>query len=200
MGHRKSIILSILSVITMFVLYGLTETGFFGPNPVGRTGNYNEPLIVPEPYAFAIWAVIYLGLFSLPIYQWFNRQDGHKGWINFRLWFSINVVLNGIWLAFASYDWLILTLLVIITMLLTLYKMRQSLKNIAIDGGHINYWFESFVTHIYFGWITLATALNVSAVLAFYKWDRFGLSEVFWSLIILPIAAIIATAVFIIPR
>lgn len=196
MNHRKSIILSLISVIIMFILYGLTEIGFFGPNPVGRTGNYNEPLIVPEPYAFAIWGLIYLGLICLPIFQWFNRQEGHQEWITFRTWFSINVILNGLWLAFASYDWLIITLLVIIAMLITLYKMRMSLKKIQAEQSPVNYWLESFVVHIYFAWITLATALNVSAALAYYKWSGFGLSEVSWSLIILPIAALIATAVF----
>ena len=196
MNQKNSILLSGLSVFVMFALYFGTELGHFGDNPVGQTSSYNEPLVVPQGYAFAIWGVIYLGLLILPIYHWFRRKEGHGEWLHFRKWFSINVVLNGLWLACASLDCLWSTVFIIILMLITLYQMRLSMARLQLNGVTLHYWIEEFLVHIYFAWITLATALNISAALQFYEWNRFGQSELFWSVLILPVAAIIAAKVF----
>ena len=196
MNQKQSILLSIGAVIIMLVLYFASERGMFGDNPVGQTGSYNEPLVVPAGYAFAIWGIIYLGIIALPIYHWIKRQEGHELWIPFRYWFSLNVICNGLWLAFASMDWLWTTVGIILVMLVSLYQMRILLKRMQVDEVQLSYWFEQFVVHIYFAWITLATALNISAALNFYQWSGFGISELTWALIILPIAAIIAGLVF----
>jgi hypothetical protein len=56
----------------------------------------------------------------------------------------------------------------------------------------MSYLLEQFVFSVYFAWITLATVLNIAAALSYYEWNGFGLSELTWSYIMLPIAAIIA--------
>ncbi len=196
MKQTTSILLSIFSILVMIALYVGTQAGWFGDNPVGRTGNYNEPLIVPEPYAFAIWGLIYLCLIILPIFHWFKRRESTTKWNSFREWFSCNVVLNGLWLVAASYDWLWTSVIIIIGMLVSLYNMRVILSQLKGAGESVQYWMEEFVVHIYFAWITLATVLNISAALTMYGWNGFGQTEVFWSLIILPIAAIIAALIF----
>jgi hypothetical protein len=180
----------------MFVLYFGTQNAWFGANPVGRTGNYNEPLIVPQPYAFAIWGIIYLGITALPIYQWFNRREGHQLWFSFRAWFSLNVIFNGLWLVAASYDWLWISVGIIVFMLVSLYNMRAILAKLEAAQVSINYWLEALVIHMYMAWITLATVLNVSAALSMYEWQGFGQTELFWSLLILTIAAFIGWLVF----
>ena len=196
MSQTKSILLSIASVLIMIALYAGTQGGWFGENPVGRTGNYNEPLIVPQPYAFSIWGLIYLFLIILPIFHWFKRRESNLEWNSFRAWFSINVILNGVWLVAASYDWLWISVAIIVVMLISLYMMRVKLSKLKLAGEPVHYWMEEFVVHIYFAWITLATVLNISAAFTFYGWNGFGQTEVFWSLAILLITAIIATAVF----
>lgn len=196
MKQTKSILLSIVSVILMFIMYYGTQNGWFGPNPVGRTGNYNEPLIVPQPYAFAIWGLIYTGLTVLPIYHFIKRKEGNGLWIPFRFWFSFNVVCNGLWLIAASYDWLWISVGIIIVMLVTLYVMRSLLSKLKAENVSIHYWLEEFVIHIYMAWITLATVLNISAALAMYQWDGFGQSDLFWSMLILAITAFIGWLVF----
>lgn len=193
---RPSIIRSIIAVIVMYILYALTAMGYMGDNPVGQGSNYDTPLIVPAGYAFSIWSIIYLGITAFPIYQWFNRKEGHQLWKEVHSWFALNVIANGLWLVFASYDWLWLSLLVISFMLVTLYKINELLIKLHQSEANINYWLERVVMSIYFAWITLATALNVSAALSFYNWDGFGISQEIWSMIILPIAALIAGLVF----
>jgi len=196
MKQNKSILLSIVSVVIMFVMYFGTQNGWFGENPVGRTGNYNQPLIVPQPYAFAIWGIIYLGITVLPIYHWIKRKEGNELWLPFRTLFSVNVICNGFWLIAASYDWLWISVGIIFIMLVTLYKMRSILEKLKAEQVSINYWLEEFVIHVYMAWITLASVLNISAALTMYQWDGFGQSDLFWSLIILSITAFIGWLVF----
>ena len=193
---RPTILLSLLSVGIMFLLYGLTQAKFFGPNPVGQGGNFNQPLIVPEPYAFSIWGIIYLGILIFPIYQWFKRKEGHPLWKKVHVWFSLNVIANGLWLAAASLDWLWVSVSIIVFMLITLYQINRLLITIKQEDGAMSYWPERFVFSIYFAWITLATALNITAALQFYKWTGFGLGEMTWSITILCVTALIATTVF----
>lgn len=178
----------------MVSLWALTSLGMMGENPVGRTTDFNEPLIVPEPYAFAIWSVIYTGLIAFPIYQLFKKSEDHPLWNSVRTWFSLNVICNGLWLVAASYSFQWTTVGIIVFMLISLYKLNEFLIKIKEDGGKVNFWGERLVFSLYFAWITLATVLNVSAALKFYQWDGFGLSEVTWSLIILPVAVAITTA------
>lgn len=193
---KPSILLSFLCVGIMFFLYGLTQAGFFGDNPVGQGSNFNVPSIVPQPYAFAIWGVIYTGLVVFPIYQWFKRQSGSPLWKKMHSWFCVNVILNGLWLAAASLDWLVITVAIMLIMLVTLYQINTLLINIRKDDNGLSYWPEKFVFSVYFAWITLATALNITAALVYYNWSGFNLGDIPWSFAILSVTALIAGVIF----
>ncbi len=195
MDGRKSTIAAIASMIVMIILYALTALGYMGDNPVGRGGNYEEPLIVPAGYAFSIWSIIYLGLIVFPFYQWYKKSD-HPSWTRIKWLYSINVILNGLWLVAASYDYLVISVGIIISMLATLYMINKALISIEREGAPINYWLERLVFSLYFAWITLATVLNVSSALTFYQWDGFGISDVTWTSIMIPVAALVASLVF----
>ena len=192
MKQDNTILASIASLLIMILLYGLSSAGLLGDNPVGQTASYVNPLIVPAGYAFSIWGIIYLGLLVFPFYHLYKGDRTSKDWKSIRILFSFNVILNGVWLAMASYNWLVLSVMVIVIMLITLFQINEQLINIKKEGQPINYWTERLVFIIYFAWVTLATALNVSSALSFYKWAGFGISDIIWSYIILPIVAVIA--------
>jgi len=44
---------------------------------------------------------------------------------------------------------------------------------------------------VYLGWITVATIANVTSLLVVLEWNRFGLSEVFWTVLVMIVAIII---------
>jgi hypothetical protein len=44
---------------------------------------------------------------------------------------------------------------------------------------------------VYFGWITVATIANVTALLVDVGWNRFGISEATWTVVILIVGAVI---------
>lgn len=179
-------------MLLMLLLYGLNASGNLGPNPIGTTSTATAPLIVPAPYAFAIWAPIYLGLIAFPIYQLIIKRESHTNWIPLRGWYAANVVANGLWLAAASYDWQWVCVGIIAFMLISLFRINQLLGGIITSGTSVNYWLERLVFSLYFAWITLATVLNVASALHFYGWDGFGVSEVNWTIIMVVVAALIA--------
>lgn len=196
MNYRSSIYLSLAATAVMILLYVLSSVGLLGDSPVGQTAIDSTPLIVPAGYAFSIWGIIYTGLIVFPIYQLVKKREESPLWHQVRIWFSLNVVANGLWLAFASYNWLWTTAIIITFMLVSLYRINQLLRAIQAKEQPLNFWTERFVFSLYFAWITLATVLNVSSALSFYDWDGFGISEVNWSIIMLTITSGIAAAVF----
>ena len=44
---------------------------------------------------------------------------------------------------------------------------------------------------VYFGWISIATIANVSALLVAYKWNRFGIREETWAIIMIAIGIVL---------
>lgn len=192
MNQRSSQYLALAGMLAMLVLYALNSSGNLGPNPIGTTSTATSPLIVPAPYAFAIWAVIYTGLIVFPIYQLIKNRNDHPAWVELRSWYAANVICNGLWLAAASYDWQWISVGIIVFMLVSLFRINQLLRTIEASNSKIIYWLERFVFSIYFAWVTLATVLNVASALKFYNWDGFGISEVSWTIVMIAIAALIA--------
>lgn len=149
-------------------------------------------MIVPAPYAFAIWGPIYLGLIAFPVFQLIKNRENHPNWVPLRQWYAANVVANGLWLAAASYDWQWVSVGIIVFMLISLFRINQLLRGVEASGAALNYWLERLVFSLYFAWITLATVLNVASALHFYNWDGLGISEVTWTVIMVVVAALIA--------
>lgn len=192
--NRNPAVISILAMIIMLVLYTLTAMGYMGPNPVGQGDTYVDPLIVPAGYAFSIWSIIYIALIVWPIYRYIKVPEYHIMWLSVHRWYAANVVANGMWLVAASFDWQIISVGIILFMLFTLVKIYYAL-NILEQLGRTRYWVDRFGFSVYFAWITLATALNFSSALSFYEWNGWGISELSWALIILPVAIFITMKV-----
>ena len=193
--HKNTYLISFVGLILLLILYIMTLNGFFGPHPIGTTSTSTRPLIVPKGFAFSIWGMIYTGLIVFPIYQFIKKKE-HPQWRSLRVWYSLNVVLNGLWLVCASYDWIWITVIIILMMLFSLIKIDHQIRTMKNEGVEINYWIESFVFSIYYGWVTLATVLNIAVALKFYDWDGWGIPELYWSLIILSITVLIITKLF----
>ena len=188
---------AVLALFVLLVLYALTNLGYAGPNPIGSTSNSTAPLIVPEPYAFAIWGPIYLGLIIFPIYQLVRHkpEPEHPLWPIIRYWYAANVVANGVWLVCASYDMQWTTVAIIVFMLFSLVRIRTLLSHLKADGGEVSFWFERLVFSMYFAWITIATVLNVATALHYYGWDGGPLDPETWTAIMMFVAAGVAAYV-----
>ena len=183
---------ALTGLLLLAALYAATNLGYLGPNPIGSTSRATAPLIVPLGYAFAIWGPIYLGLLVFPIYQLFKVGRDAPRWNQVRGWYAANVIANGVWLALASYDATWSTVAVIAFMLYSLLRINVLLDQLRAAGEPVNYWTEVLVFRIYFGWVTLATVLNVASDLKFSGWDGGAFGEVNWTVVMMVVAAAIA--------
>ncbi len=181
-------------LVIMLALLATSSIGLWGPNPVGQSSNYVDPLIVPAGYAFSIWSMLYVWLIYFPFRQWhrLRKKTLYPAAKPMAVLYSVNVIGNGLWLVFASYDWLFLALITIVGMLYTLYRINDLLE----DSTTIHYIFDRIGFTLYFAWITLATVLNASAALSLYRWSGFGISQVTWSLLILIVVCVLGLLVF----
>ena len=180
-----------LGLIIWVILYGATSLGYLGPNPVGQTSTYTAPLIIPAGYAFAIWSIIYFGLIAYPIMRWIKKDSAPSFWSKIDLLYVVNIIGNGLWLVAASYDLMVLTVIIITIMLWTLYRINDLMDQLSSNPRR--YWTFALITfRIYLAWITLATALNISNALHQARWGGLGLSEITWTIIVSVIAALIA--------
>jgi len=153
-------------------------------------------LFVPAALTFAIWGVIYLLLAFFVIYQakdlFKKTKDMNTYFINDIGWlFFISSLANMSWIFAWHYEKVVLSLLIMIVLLLSLIKIYLNL-NIGRERvkGKVKY-LVHVPFSIYLGWITVATIANVTAVLVHLGWNGFGLSEVFWTVLVIAVATII---------
>ena len=157
-------------------------------------------LFVPAGFTFAIWGLIYLMLGVFVIYQARDlfRPQGEMPETNaIGYLFFLSAVLNAAWIFLWHYLQVSLSLLVMILLLATLISIHNRIRRIDAVNGPTKlrrYIVARFPFSIYLGWITVATIANVTAVLVHVQWDRLGLSEVFWTGLMLAVATCITLA------
>jgi hypothetical protein len=140
-------------------------------------------LFVPAGLTFSIWGVIYLLLIIYCVVQFTGSNQiaiSNISWL-----FGISCILNALWIVFWHYGKLPLSLLVMIGLLLSLIYINILIKD--LQPGIIKASFG-----IYLGWICIATIANITTLLVFYNWNRFGITEETWTIIMISIGALIA--------
>jgi hypothetical protein len=160
-----------------------------GGRETGEISDSYPNLFAPAGYAFSIWGVIYILLGIYVVYQLRRKEDGLVAGIN-RI-FIVNALLNTSWIFAWHYDLIWLSLIIMVGLLITLIMIAEMLRGRTLDRRE--QWMVRVPFSVYFGWITVATIANVTVFLVYLGWDGFGLSEVFWTVAILLIGAVIGS-------
>lgn len=146
-------------------------------------------LFAPAGYAFSIWGLIYTLLAIYVVYQFSQKENVLTAQVN-RL-FVINAIFNVGWLFAWHYDVIWLSVLLMLGLLGTLIKIADILRQSVLTKK------ERFLVRlpfsIYFGWITVATIANITVFLVSLGWNGFGLTEGFWTVIVLLVGAVIGS-------
>ncbi len=157
-------------------------------------------LFVPAALTFAIWGVIYLLLAFFVIFQakdlFKKSKDMNIYFINDIGWlFFVSSLANMAWIFAWHYEKVILSLIIMIILLFSLIKIYLNL-NIGREKvtKKIKY-LVHLPFSVYLGWITVATIANVTAVLVHLGWNGFGISEVFWTVLVIAVATIITLVI-----
>lgn len=152
-------------------------------------------LFTPAGFTFSIWGVIYLALLIFVVYQAMPSQRDNPTLAGISRPFQISCLGNGSWILAWHYDFLnlsLLIMLVLLAMLIRIYRVLLSEVGRASIAQHLAL---HLPFSLYTGWITVATIANFSAVQTGNGWDDIGLTSVSWTLLKLATAGAIGATV-----
>lgn len=187
---------NILAFLVVLVINGLANALPLGGNSTGELSGLYPNLFVPAGLTFSIWGVIYLALLAFIIYQARDLFSAKKikipflesiGWL-----FLISCLGNAGWIFAWHYQQVLLSLVAMLVLLFSLIMIYFNLDigSKSVDSSRRNFVHLPF--SLYLGWITVATIANITAVLVHYQWNGFGLSEVFWTVLVIIVGTVIA--------
>jgi hypothetical protein len=163
----------------------------------GEVSNLYPNLFAPAGITFSIWGLIYLLLAGFVLYQ-FGAFKGNESTYREDLiqeigpYFAISSLANAAWI-FAWHFRMIgvsVVLMLIILYCLAVIVVQISKYDLFPTREKI---FVKLPFSVYFGWITVATIANITALLVSLGWDGWGISQQTWTVIILFVGLIIAS-------
>jgi hypothetical protein len=185
----------IVTVVVTLVVNVLADALPLNGLNTGQISDGFHVYFVPAGYVFAIWGVIYLGLIAYTVFQALPAQRTNPrlratGW-----WVTLGGLANSAWIFLWHYRLFPLTLVAMLVLLATLIitYLRLGISRSPVSAGET--WAVRLPFSIYLGWITVATVANVSDVLDYLKWDRFGIAPEIWIGIVLAAVLVIAALV-----
>jgi hypothetical protein len=196
----RDIVRQASNLIAIIAAFGFNLSSNIAPLnglSIGEISNtlFQGVLITPANYAFAIWGVIYLGLISFGIYQALpaQRENPHLRRIGYLLVFSSFSQI--IWVILFQFHLFALSLLAMLGILLSLAAIYLRLEIGRKSVSRSDKWLIDVPLGIYFGWISVATIVNVALVLYNLNWNGWGISGEWWTLILLLVGASVAATI-----
>lgn len=195
MKKTLQILNGIAAVVTIAMGY-VSNTGIFNGNTMASVSAEYQNLFTPAGYAFSIWGLIYLGLLGFVIYygrSLFKKEAGQDdgtveqiGW-----WFLISCVANSLWVVMWLYEYILISVLLMLVLLTSLLRIvvltKMELHNATFKKFLFLWWPFCF----YSGWVSVALIANIAAYLTKIGWDGFGISDTFWTVIMIVVATIV---------
>lgn len=201
----------VFSVVTMIVINYLSNARVFGGLTNGDISNKYHTLITPAGYAFAIWGIIFLGLLAFAVYQALPSQRTNPRFRAIGWWVVLNTLCNAIWSPLFNNERIGIALIVILVMLFSVaiieqrLLMRPHVPVVAPDldatlpespASTAETWLARIPFSIYFGWLIVATILNVAVYLTATEFSLLDLSEQTWAIAILVVGLVIGAWLF----
>lgn len=206
---RVAAVVTVLSFIAMVALNGLANALPLNGVTTGALSDEIPNLFVPAGLTFAIWGLIYallLGYAAAVLSAAFGREASPRwaaadGWI-----FSVNAILNAVWIVAWHWRLVGLSLALMMGILATLVVLLERLhradmvKPVAaskglseprIGGAELREFFLRVPILVYLGWICVATIANVTAYLVTVAWDGWGISPSTWTVALIAAGALV---------
>ncbi|GGD76462.1 tryptophan-rich sensory protein [Paenibacillus nasutitermitis] len=147
-------------------------------------------LITPAGYAFSIWSLIYVLLIGFVIYQLGTRSGASAK--NIGPWFFVSCLFNVAWIFAWHYEYVTTSVFIMIALLLSLIIVYQKIRSASSSPSTGERLWVRLPFSLYLGWISVASIVNITIGLSNAGWERFGLSEVTWTIVLLIIAFVLA--------
>ena len=166
MSDRIRQVVVTASAVFMVVgtLFGIGVIGTRVEESAGGSLSATATLLAPAVRAFSIWSVIYAGLIAYVVWQWLPSQAASPrarriGWLA-----AASMVLNGVWLLVTQVGQLWLSVVVIVALAVVLGLLMQRLGR-PRNAGTVEKLVVDGTFGLYLGWVSVATAANITATL-----------------------------------
>lgn len=181
--EKKDTFIKIAVILSFFIMLLINFINFlkpFGLRSIAEISATYPTLLTPAEFSFSIWGIIYLLLFAFVIYQLGifskNRLENEKEMLcKARVVTILTSLLNAAWVIAWIFDYMALAVMLILGILVTLRIFTGQLSREYLSGRErllIRLPFS-----IYFGWITLASVLNIIILMSSVQVNAFGLTE-----------------------
>jgi tryptophan-rich sensory protein len=187
----------VIASATFAVIGSFVGSGAAGGTPIENASGgalaADATLIAPGGGAFVIWTPIYLGLVGYSIWQALPAQQADSRQRRLGYPIALSLVLNALWILSVQYDLLGLSVPIILALLLVLVGFfrltrrsapRNLVESILVDG----------TMGLYLGWVSVATAANIAAVLVAAGFTGFGLDPDLWGVFVIAVAGLVGVA------
>ena len=195
--------ITVISSAVFAIIGSFVGSGAAGGTPVqdasGGALAADASLIAPATPAFSVWSVIYLGLIAYAVWQALPAQTTAARHRRLGYWIAASLVLNAAWILCVQFDLLGLTVPIIVVLLAVLIQTFRQ----AIQSPPVSMW-DAALTDVpiglYLGWVCVATAANVTAVLTAAGFDGWGIPGEVWAIIVIAVAAAAGVALALVSR
>jgi hypothetical protein len=188
-------IANLVGFVVVVVVNALATTIPLGGMTTGQLSDLYPNLFVPSGLTFSIWGIIYLLLGIYVVYSLVfsarKAEPSNSFMDKVGILFIISCVANAGWIFSWQYRVLPLSIVCMLILLLSLILMYTRLNVGKSDAKSTEKYMVHLPMSIYLGWISIATIANVTALLIYYKWDRFGINEQIWAIIMIVIGILL---------
>lgn len=192
---------NIISFIGMVVVNLLANALPLNGKNTGEISESYPNLFVPDGYVFSIWFLIYILLAIFSVYQAKDLFKSEKEDLPFiddiGIFFIIANIGNILWIFFWHYELFLLPLIAILILFLALLVIYLKLEIGVVEVPRNEKLFVHIPFSVYFGWLTVATVAQVTALLVELGAPSYGLvAELLTILVIIVVIVIGLLTVF----
>jgi hypothetical protein len=201
-GLKKALqLVNIIGYIATVVVNGLANSLPLNGKTTGQISDSYPNLFVPAGYTFSIWGIIYLLLGIFVVYQakdLFKKKKEDLPFLGRISWYFFLASLFNIgWIFAWHFGKVPLSMVAMLGLLGSLLFIYLRLQIGKTSVNVKERYFIHMPMSVYLGWITIATVANVTALLVSINWNRLGLSESFWAVLVIAVGTLITLLILI---
>ena len=187
-------IANILWFIAVLIVNYLATSLPIGWMTTGELSDLYPNLFTPAGLTFSIWGLIYFALTGfviwqiLDLYKKKSMEITKKIWI----WFLLSCLANIWWIFAWQYKLVALSVVIMLLFLIILIVISNKIWIWKKLWTLLDKLFIQIPFSLYLWWLSVATIANISAWLVNIWWSNFGMSDVFWTIIVIIVATLLA--------